>query len=117
MKDRGEILQDVIKKKGISLSEVGRRLGIDRSTVYRHTKNANLDDATLLQYGKALNYDFSMEIPELYNSMKLVNEPSPEYRNKTYDELLIERDYYKDKYINLLEKYNVLVEDRLEKKA
>lgn len=109
---RGEILQNAITKKGISLSEVGRRMGCDRSTVFRHTQKDTLDDAILLKYGRALDYDFTIDIPELFDSMKMVNEPSPEYRNRTYDELLSERDYYKDKYINLLEKYTKLVEDR-----
>lgn len=84
----------------------------DRSTVFRHTKNDELEDAILLKYGRAIDYDFTIDIPELFDSMKMVNEPGPEYRNKTYDELLAERDYYKDKYIGLLERYTKLVEDR-----
>ncbi len=118
LKHRGEILEKVIKEgpNKVSIAELARRTGYDRTTVYQHLKNPNLDLAIVMKYGKALKHDFSKELPELLEYGAMVVEPLTNYRPLTLSEALQERDYWKDKYIRLLEKYNEMVVSQLNKK-
>lgn len=107
--DRGKILEKVFKISGLSLTELSKRVGYDRTTVYRHFAKQNLEFTILLKYGKALNHDFSFEFPELLNYFSKLEEPMTSYSSSTLAEALKERDFWKDKYIALLEKYNSLI--------
>ena len=107
--DRGKILENVFKTSGFSLTELSKRVAYDRTTVYRHFAKAELEFSILLKYGKALNHDFSVEFPELLNYFNKVQEPMAAYTPYTLAEALKERDFWKDKYIALLEKHNAMI--------
>jgi len=107
--DRGKILENVFKTSGFSLTELSKRVAYDRTTVYRHFAKAELEFSILLKYGKALNHDFSVEFPELLSYFSTAEEPMAAYSSSTLAEALKERDYWKDKYIALLEKHNALI--------
>lgn len=107
--DRGKILEKVFKSSGFSLTELSKRVAYDRTTVYRHFAKADLEFPILLKYGKALNHDFSVEFPELASYFSKVEEPMAAYSSFSLAEALKERDYWKDKYIALLEKHNALI--------
>lgn len=107
--DRGKILEKVFKTSGFSLTALSKRVGYDRTTVYRHFAKPDLEFPILLKYGKALNHDFSVDFPELLNYFNKVQEPMAAYSVATLAEALKERDFWKDKYISLLEKHNALI--------
>lgn len=106
MAHKGEILEKVISKKNPNKTDVGRIMGYDRATIYRHYKDPDLEDGIILKYGKAFKYDFSKEFPHLTQYVNLLQEPLADYKPFTISEALKEIDYWKDKYIDLLEKYN-----------
>jgi len=112
---RGEILQKYIQSLNpkVSVAALARKLDIDRTTVYLHFKNDNLDYSTILKYGKALKHDFTVEFPEMLQYISEVEEPLSEYTAITVSEALRERDYWKDKYIALMEKHNELIMNHL----
>lgn len=114
--NRGKILEDFVKNSGVSVAELSRRIRYERTTIYRHFAKDDLEFAIILKYGKALKHDFSVEFPEMTN---LINEFEPslsDYKVTTVAEALKERDFWKDKYISLLEKHNQLLTSRLEGK-
>ncbi len=114
---RGEILQKYIENLNpkVSIAALARKVDYDRTTIYQHFKNSQLDYATILKYGKALKHDFSVEFPEMMQFMSTVEEPIADYTAMTVAEALRERDYWKDKYISLMEKHHELVMTHLVK--
>ena len=115
---RGKILKDFIEnlKPRVSIASLARKMNYDRTTVYQHFGNDKLDFSTILKYGKALNHDFSVEFPEMIQYISTVEEPITEYKAMTLSEALQERDYWKDKYISLMEKHHELLMQHLIKK-
>jgi len=111
LKHRGEILEKVIREKNVKIVQLARKMGVDRGTIYRHMEDPELSLDYIISYGKALNHDFSREFPELLN---VVREPPHEYgAAKSYEEWRDAAEYWKDKYIEILEKYNVLLAQHL----
>lgn len=107
--DRGNVLEKIFKTSGISLTELAKRVSYNRTTVYRHFTKSDLEFSILVKYGRALNHDFTVEFPEMQNYFSSIQEPINAYSNHTLAEALKERDYWKDKYISLLEKHNALI--------
>lgn len=114
---RGKILKTFIENQSpkVSIASLARKLGYDRSTIYLHFNNDRLDYSTILKYGKALKHDFSVEFPEMLQYISTVEEPISDYRPLTVSEALRERDYWKDKYIALMEKHHEYVMSHLVK--
>lgn len=106
---RGEILEYVIRRKHNNISALADKVGYDRQTIYRHFKDPELSDVIILKYAKAIKYDFHMEFPDLMGYSNMLAEPLSEYRPLTLSDALKEADTWKNKYINLLEKYNELL--------
>ncbi len=107
---RGEILQAVVKRSDLNISQIVKRTGYSRSSYYNHIAIVDLAFEILESYGKVLHYDFSEEFPEMIRYVSF-EEPDVEYKN--VDQLKKERDRWRDKYFNLLEKYNTLIEEKL----
>ncbi len=108
LKHRGEILKKVIDDLNVKISHVARKMNLDRGTVYRHMQDPNLPFDYIVRYGEALGFDFSTYFPELLGVLR--ESPSSHQASpKSYDEWKSEAEYWKDKYIDLLEKYNALL--------
>lgn len=66
------------------------------------------------KYGKALSFDFTKVFPEMIRYIAFA-EPKTDYGEAlTFDTLIKQRDQWRDKYYDLLEKYNKLIEEKLE---
>ena len=102
MQHRGEIVEKVVRESGIPLAEVARRLKKSRRHIYNMFENPHLSLDEILQIRKIIHYDFGKYFTELRNHRDLIREPKPEYGESA--------TYWKNKYITLLEKYNVLLE-------
>lgn len=117
MTGRGEILEAVVRRRSKNIAELARLMGIDRATIYRHFSDPDIDDGTILKYAKALKYDFSKEFPELASYTNLLQEPLGEYTPLTLSEALKQVDFWRTKYIDLLEKHNGLLNDMISDKS
>lgn len=107
----GEILKKLIGKGDIPISRIAKQMGVDRSTIYRMFDKTDIPIDFLLKIGRVINKDMSPFFPEV---IQAIQEPPVNYSSpKSYSELLDERRYWKDKYINILEKYNSLLNDQL----
>ena len=114
--NRGQVLAAAVEASGLGKEEAAKRAGYTRSAYYKHIENPNLDDHILIAYGKAIKYDFTEEFPGMPKYM--MEEPDDAYgRPKTIEEAIKMIDLWKHKYVELLEKYNRLIEERMEKKS
>lgn len=112
LKHSGEILKKLIDEGDVPISRIAKQLNVDRSTIYRSYEKATLSIEFLLKIGKAINKDMSVYFPEV---IQAIQEPPVNYNApKSYSELLNESKYWQDKYIDILEKYNKLLNEQLE---
>jgi hypothetical protein len=109
---RGEALQAAIGRSDLTIKQITARARFSRSSYYNHIADPNLPFEVLMRYGKVLKHDFTQDIPGMEKypfNEEIVLRPQP----KTFDEAIADRDYWKEKYIAILEKYNALIEGRL----
>jgi len=105
---RGQLLEDVVKASGIKKEKVAEKAGYQRTSYYKHIKEPELPYHILTSYGKAINYDFTELLPEM--PKYIFQEPEESYnKTLTLDEARNQIDYWKGKYIDLLEQFNKLV--------
>jgi hypothetical protein len=111
---RGALLEAAVKISPLSISELTKRMGISRSTFYNHKADPSLPIEWLIRYGRILKHDFSHEVAEVEQFS--VSDPDNQYEPpKTFEEALIQRDYWRDKYYQLLEKFNKFILEKIPK--
>lgn len=111
MLHRGEIIEKAIRESGYSITTVAQRLGKSRRWMYLLFENPAVSIDLILQIGKIIYHDFSLEFPEIIHRKMVANEPE----NKGYsnnDEVA----FWKEKYFTLLEEYNTLLKQELGKR-
>lgn len=109
----GEIIELIVRRNKISISELSRKLNVSRKSIYNWFKKENLSIEVINKIGEILNHNFVNELPEKYEELhkefkklKLDKTAQP---NPEADLAL----YWKTKYINLLENYtNLLIKER-----
>lgn len=107
MQHRGEIVRKAIYESGYSITKLAQRVGKSRRWMYQMFENRNVSLDVVMSIGAIIHHDFSGEIKELRNSKSLLNEPQAEYKK-----IDSEVDYWKTKYLNLLEEYNQLLKKK-----
>jgi hypothetical protein len=106
MQHRGEIVEKAVRQSGYSLTKLTNRLGKSRRWIYHAFENPMLPIETIFEIGKIIHYDFSHELVELKKLDRKVD--SPNEKAAISEENTAED--WKNKYLNLLEKYNHLLE-------
>ena len=106
MQHRGEIIKIAVYKSGFSISELAKRLGKSRRWMYLMFENNTVSLDIVLQIGKIIHHDFSNSIKELSTSLKVNESPT------AYEKEEISADYWKNKYLKLLEEYNVMLKQQ-----
>lgn len=101
MQHRGEIIKEAVYKSGFPITELAKRMGKSRRWVYLVFENPTVSIDILLQIGKIIHHDFSLEIDTI----------KPHVINETPINYSKEEDYWKNKYLQLLEEYNKLLKD------
>ncbi|MFN3530738.1 MAG: helix-turn-helix domain-containing protein [Bacteroidia bacterium] len=113
MKHAGELVRSVVRERGISVSELARRLSRSRQFIYNLYQRKSIDTAILHDLRAILNYPFT----ELLGQESGYKTYSGDYLSeKAYvdiqDELKTlrtEMQMWKDKYMELLEFTNQLL--------
>ena len=112
---RGKILSAAVKQSRYTKVKAAHRANYSRSSYYKHIADPDLDFDILARYGKAIGYDFTEEFPEM--PKYILEDPQESYpKPLTIEQLIRDRDHWKDKYVELLERYNRQIEERMEKK-
>lgn len=107
--NKGEIVELVIRRNNLSISELSRRLHVSRRSVYNWFDQTDLSLDVICKIGEVLDYDFSPDFPDLFNRKKLKSiDMHPEQQEETQQNSV---NYWRNKYINLLEKHNEILSD------
>lgn len=105
---RGEILEAAVKESPITITKLTRQMGISRGTYYNHISDPHLAFEQLVKYGRVLKHDFTQDFPEM--KKYTFEEPEIHYSTPlTIQEALEQRDYWKDKYYQLMEQFHKVV--------
>ncbi|MFA6082880.1 hypothetical protein [Mucilaginibacter sp.] len=101
MKHHGQIVEYLIRRNGYNLSDLAKSLKVNRRTIYNWFKQPQLKCDIIFHIGRIIRHDFSVEFPELFlpEQFDLIQKP-------TYIKQQLDINDWKDKYCNLLEKYN-----------
>lgn len=108
---KGDVIERAVRNK-IGISELSRKLQVSRTSIYNWFENGQVNLETICKIGQAIDYDFTKEFPEEFaNAQNL-----PSMKNSAKEGLQKEIgnssvDYWMNKYILLLEKYNDLLVD------
>ncbi|MBX9889759.1 MAG: hypothetical protein K2X94_00610 [Amoebophilaceae bacterium] len=103
MQHRGEIIENIVRKSGISLSILAAKMGLSRNTLYNRFKEKNLSYDFILTLGTVIHYNFSLEFPEITSDTTFPEDARAELWK------------LEKKYKMLLEKYNKLLKFLLKK--
>lgn len=102
----GELLERAIRRKGLNITEIAAALNITRRTLYNWFKQEIIDEDTMERISAIISYDISSGVSE------------PKITAVLPDETVIKKgeDYWKDRYIDLLERYSMLIANTASKK-
>ncbi len=101
MEHRGEIIEQAVRKSGMSLVTVSKKMGKSRRWLYLQFENPLVSLDVVLQIGKIIYYDFSDEI-QLLKVKTIVAEQDD---SSTLEEVV----YWKEKYFKVMEEYHILL--------
>lgn len=110
MKDHyGQILEYRVRRAGISITDIARHANVNRRTVYNWFNTKYLSNHIIILIGTYIRYDFSIDLPHLFNSEDFQVKNINASINLTQD-----TEYWKTKYLTLMEDFNkmLLNEDR-----
>ncbi len=111
MQHKGEIVEHIVRQSGYSLTRLTKQLGKSRRWIYNAFENPHLSIDHILEIGRVIHYDFSLDIEELKRYRQVSSDVENRYTNT--DENTV--DYWKNKYLILLEKHNELLEKHTNK--
>jgi predicted transcriptional regulator len=103
----GEIVEKVVRRNGHSITDVARLTKVNRRSVYNWFNQPRLKPEIIYKIGCVINHDFSVELPQFFTPEdfeKGFKEHSPVEKRAEES-----KDIWKDKYIDLMERYNTLL--------
>jgi hypothetical protein len=106
----GQIVERVVRRNKVSISELARRMQVNRRSVYNWFDQKTLKIDIICKIGHVLNHDFSTDFPEAFGergigSLEKTADQIDENEHKQPNSV----HYWMVKYISLLEKYNELL--------
>ena len=103
----GHVVERIVRRNRMGISEVARKLHISRRTLYNWFETNNLNIDTILKLGSVLGHDFSLEFPDDFAKISDCETGTVFMDEQKIDPPATEAVYYwMDKYIKLLEKFN-----------
>lgn len=107
--NKGDVIERIVRTK-IGISELSRILHVSRSSIYNWFEHGHLNFETICRIGEAINHDFANEFPEEFAKRRSQILAESDFASRTEngdDESSV--NYWMNKYIALLEKYNELL--------
>ena len=112
----GQILERVVRRNGHSISDVARLTNVNRRSVYNWFNQPHLKPEIIYRIGCAIDHDFSVELPHLFTAEDFSKDKKRTVAAVTKEEVQEDpanKHYWKDKYIDLLERYNELLANKV----
>lgn len=100
---QGEIIEKIIRREGHSLTELAKLTGVNRRSIYNWFLQKRLKPESIIKIGRAIKHDFSVEFPNQFTTEDFLEVP------QVADQQTEVFDIWKEKYIDLLERYNLLL--------
>ena len=104
-KHAGSIVEKVVRRSGIGIAELARRMGVNRRSLYNWFEQPTLSFETIAKIGYLLGYDFTYDFPDFKPHQPVFDQKEVSYAARLPEDTV----YWKNKYITLLEKYNQLL--------
>lgn len=123
LKHRGKILEGIVRKycdqNGFSITALSKKIDQNPSSTYRQFEKEDLPFYIIQKFGKAMGHDFRVEFPEMEDDMGYAVPGTAEIDSKIYEPITLlqaiqQRDTWKNKYLELMEKHNALLQLKLE---
>lgn len=107
MQHKGEIIEKAVRESGYPITKLAKKLGKSRRWVYHLFDNRNVPIDYVIAVGEAIHHDFSETIEGIKKYKSPGKQEVADYyqRHPGYEEL----EYWKTKYLELLEKHNELL--------
>ncbi|MBE9586364.1 hypothetical protein IM792_18065 [Mucilaginibacter sp. JRF] len=99
----GQLIEYAVRNKGINLTDLAVELNVNRRTIYNWFESSFLKKNIIHRIGLTINHDFSNEFPHLFTADTF---SSDNVRHSNIASSNNDSSEWKDKYIDLLEKYN-----------
>ena len=111
MKDRGQALSIEVQKDERTKEQIARKAGYSRSAYYKHIRDPQLEYHILTRYGIVLGFDFSIQFPDM-PKYAIAQDPEEMIYGKptNMDDAYKIIDAWREKYIRLSDKYNILAD-------
>jgi AcrR family transcriptional regulator len=110
---QGEVIEKLIRRDGHSLTDVAAKLGVNRRSLYNWFTQKDLKQETIYKIGHVIQHDFSIEFPDIFSSKDFIFNPASTARERFfYKESEVnhtDTPDWREKYIDLLEKFNDLL--------
>ncbi|MDM8159068.1 HTH domain-containing protein [Labilibaculum sp. K2S] len=122
---KGDIIKTLITESGLPITEIARRINVDRRTIYTYMKKDNWKPETLKQISIACNKDANYLLKKILDSNSKqgedkqikIEEPNVIYHStKKLNDLLTENAILLHKLVELQEKHILLHEEYLQLK-
>jgi len=103
----GHVVERIVRRNRMGISEIARKLHISRRTLYNWFETNSLNIDTILKLGSVIGHDFSLEFPNDFAKISDSPHESVFMEEQKVGAPSSEAVYYwMDKYIKLLEKFN-----------
>lgn len=100
---QGDVIERIIRRQGHSLTDLARLTGVNRRSIYNWFLQPRVKPENIIRIGQAIHHDFSVQFPDQFVSEDFTLLAD---QVKVADEKL---DVWKEKYVDLLERYNLLL--------
>jgi hypothetical protein len=103
---KGKVIEKAVRSSGVSITLLAKKLKKSRQWVYHIFESDQVSSDVIADIGKAIHYDFSKDFKNIHfystqENISIVQEDTV--------------DYWKEKYIDLLEEYNELLKKQSQK--
>ena len=102
---RGQILDNTIREKGITFAAAAKRCKISRRTLYNYLENPELPWQKIIEFEENLQLDLGKYFTQLRKYKTAYSDPLNVHEPQ-------EAVYWRNKYIELLERYTSHLEAR-----
>lgn len=110
MQHKGEILEKAVRDSGMPLTKLTKKLSRSRRWIYNAFENPNVSIEYILEIGKIIHHDFTDDISELKKYRTMTSEVLTEEKTQKERNCEDSTEFWKNKYLGILEKYNILLE-------
>jgi lambda repressor-like predicted transcriptional regulator len=103
MVHQGDVIERIIRRQGHSLTDLARLTGVNRRSIYNWFLQPRVRPENIIRIGQAIHHDFSAQFPDQFVSEDFL--PVDDQAKIVDDKI----DVWKEKYVDLLERYNLLL--------